>query len=83
MTGEELSRDLFSLEEQITAQVYVWSASIGIDSEVLDEARFDDTTEDIVNYPELPCFCPISAGDHTGKPSGGGRTNAPAKGKGK
>ena len=48
MTGEELSRDLFSLEEQITAQMYVWTASIGIDSEVLDEARFEDTTEDIM-----------------------------------
>lgn len=48
VTGEELSRDLFALEEQITAQMYVWSASIGIDSEVLDEARFDDTTEDIM-----------------------------------
>ena len=48
VTGEELSRDLFSLEEQITAQMYVWTASIGIDSEVLDEARFDDTTEDIM-----------------------------------
>ena len=48
MTGEELSRDLFSLEEQITAQMYVWTESIGIDSEVLDEARFEDTTEDIM-----------------------------------
>ena len=48
VTGEELSRDLFSLEEQITEQMYVWTASIGIDSEVLDEARFDDTTEDIM-----------------------------------
>ena len=46
--GTELSRDLFSLEEQITEQMYVWAASIGIDSEVLDEARSDDTTEDIM-----------------------------------
>ena len=45
---KELSRDLLSLEEQITEQMYVWTASIGIDSEVLDEARFDDTTEDIM-----------------------------------
>ena len=28
--------------------MYVWTASIGIDSEVLDEARFEDTTEDIM-----------------------------------
>ena len=48
MTPKELSRDLLSLEEQITEQMYVWTASIGIDSEVLDEARFDDTTEDIM-----------------------------------
>ena len=48
MTGKELSRDLLSLEEQITAQMYVWTESIGIDSEVLEEARFDDTTEDIM-----------------------------------
>ena len=48
MTGAELSRDLFSLEEQITEQMYVWTASIGIDAEVLDEARFEDTTEDIM-----------------------------------
>ena len=48
VTGAELSRDLFSLEEQITAQMYVWAASIGIDSEVLDEARFEDSTEDIM-----------------------------------
>ena len=52
MTGEELSRDLFSLEEQITAQMYVWTESIGIDSEVLDEARFDDTTEDIMTLEQ-------------------------------
>ena len=48
MTRKELSSDLFSLEEQITEQMYVWAASIGIDSEVLDEARFEDTTEDIM-----------------------------------
>jgi hypothetical protein len=48
VTPKELSRDLLSLEEQITEQMYVWTASIGIDSEVLDEARFDDTTEDIM-----------------------------------
>ena len=48
MTGKELSRDLLSLEKQITAQMYVWTESIGIDSEVLDEARFDDSTEDIM-----------------------------------
>ena len=48
MTGKELSRDLLSLEEQITEQMYVWTESIGIDSEVLDEAHFDDTTEDIM-----------------------------------
>ena len=48
MTGKELSRDLLSFEERITEQMYVWTASIGIDSEVLDEARFDDTTEDIM-----------------------------------
>ena len=48
VTGKELSRDLFSLEEQVTEQMYVWAASIGIDSEVLDEARFEDTTEDIM-----------------------------------
>ena len=28
--------------------MYVWTASIGIDSEVLEEARFEDTTEDIM-----------------------------------
>ncbi len=48
MTGKELSRDLSSLEDQITEQMYVWAASIGIDPEVLDEARFEDTTEDIM-----------------------------------
>ncbi|MDE0423267.1 MAG: hypothetical protein OXN25_00200 [Candidatus Poribacteria bacterium] len=48
MTGGELSRDLFSLEEQITAQMYVWVESIGIDSEVFAEAYCDDTTEDIM-----------------------------------
>ena len=48
MTPKELSRDLLSLEEQITEQMYVWTGSIGIDSEVLEEARFDDTTEDIM-----------------------------------
>ena len=48
MTGKELSRDLLSLEEQITEKMYVWAASIGIDSEVLNEARFEDTTEDIM-----------------------------------
>ena len=48
MTPKELSRDLLSLEEQITEQMYVWTKSIGIDSEVLDEASFDDTTEDIM-----------------------------------
>ena len=48
MTPKELSRDLLSLEKQITEQMYVWTASIGIDSEVLNEARFDDTTEDIM-----------------------------------
>ena len=48
MTGKELSRDLISLEDQITERMYVWTESIGIDSEVLNEARFDDTTEDIM-----------------------------------
>ena len=48
VTPKELSRDLLSLEEQITEQMYVWTASIGIDSEVLEEARFEDTTEDIM-----------------------------------
>ena len=48
MTGKELSRDLFSFEEPITEQMYVWAASIGIDSEVLDEARLEHTTEDIM-----------------------------------
>lgn len=52
MTGAELSRDLFSLEEQITAQMYIWTASIGIDSEVLDEARFEDTTENIMTLEQ-------------------------------
>ena len=48
MTPKELSRDLLSLEDQIAEQMYVWIESIGIDSEVLEEARFDDTTEDIM-----------------------------------
>ena len=48
VTGEELSRDLFALEEQITAQMYVWVKSIGIDSKVFAEAYCDDTTEDIM-----------------------------------
>ena len=48
MTRKELSRDLISLEEQITERMYVWTESIGIDSEVLNEARFDDTTENIM-----------------------------------
>ena len=48
MTEKELSRDLVSFEEQITEQMYVWTGSIGIDSEVLEEARFEDTTEDIM-----------------------------------
>ncbi len=48
VTGKELSRDLLSLEKQITAQMDLWIASIGIDSKVLEEARFDDTTEDIM-----------------------------------
>ena len=48
MTGKELSRDLISLEEQITERMYIWTESIGIDSEVLEESRFEDTTEDIM-----------------------------------
>ena len=28
--------------------MYVWAASIGIDAEVLEESRFEDTTEDIM-----------------------------------
>ena len=48
MTAKELSRDLLLLEKQITEQMYIWTASIGIDSEVLDEARFNDSTEDIM-----------------------------------
>ena len=48
MTRKELSRNLLSLKEQINEKMYVWTASIGIDSEVLNEARFDDTTEDIM-----------------------------------
>ena len=48
MTRKELSRDLLSFEKQITEQMYVWTASIGIDSEILNEARFEDTTEDIM-----------------------------------
>ena len=48
MTRKELSRDLISLEEQITERMYVWTESIGIASEVLNEARFEDTTEDIM-----------------------------------
>lgn len=48
VTGEELSRDLSSLEDQITEQMYVWAEVIGIDSEALNEARFEDTTEDIM-----------------------------------
>lgn len=48
VTGKELSRDLISLEEQITERMYVWTESTGIDSEVLNKARFDDTTEDIM-----------------------------------
>lgn len=49
VTRKELSRDLLSLEEQISEQMDVWIGSIGIDSEVFDEARFEDTTEDIMN----------------------------------
>ena len=48
MTGKKLSRNLLSLEEQITEQMYVWAASIGIGSEVLQEALFEDITEDIM-----------------------------------
>ena len=48
MTREELSRDLLSLQEQLSKQMYVWTEFIGIDSEVLDEASFNDTTEDIM-----------------------------------
>ena len=48
VTRKELSRDLLFLEEQITEQMYVWTESIGIDSGVLNEARFEDTTEDIM-----------------------------------
>ena len=52
MTRKELSRDLLSFEEQITEQMYVWAASIGIDSEVLDEARLEHTTEDIMTWEQ-------------------------------
>ena len=32
--------------------MYVWAASIGIDSEVLDEARLEHTTEDIMTWEQ-------------------------------
>ena len=51
-TRKELSRDLSFLEEQIAEQMYVWAASIGIDSEVLDEARLEHTTEDIMTWEQ-------------------------------
>ncbi len=52
MARKELSRDLSFLEEQIAEQMYVWAASIGIDSEVLDEARLEHTTEDIMTWEQ-------------------------------